>query len=1130
MCLGTVVSYGQGVGISNTNNTPDPEAILDIQSTTKGVLLPRMTTAQATTLGASLDVNDNGMIIYDVTANEYKYWTNPSWNSIGTSSGSNSSTDLSDTDDDTKVQVEEGSDEDKIRFDTEGVQRMIIDNAGKVAIGATSPYSAFEVYDSNGPSITITKDGADASNIFFRNGTGGGVNDGARFGLSSAEHFELTHSISNKDMFFNVNVAGTPTNVLFIDGGTGRVGVKNIAPAYDLEVGGDIGVDTEVIHAGDDDTKIQFTTNRIQMFAGSSTSSWIDIQSTGSELTINENDLQRDFRVEGGTEENLLFIDGSADRIGVATDAPTTELDVNGTIRMRGGATSGYVVVSDANGLMTWTDPANVSAGALLEDTDGDTKIQLEESSDEDMIRFSTDNSERMIIDNFGKVGIGTPLPQAALEIRGIAGSATFSQIITKNSNLSNELIGIGFGAQASSSIVKSGIVHERISANGLGKLHFLVDNSLDANDVTLAESRITIDENSNVGIATASPTQTLDVNGQIRMRTGATTGYVPVGDANGVMTWVDPSTLSTTTNTLDDSYDQGGAGAGRQIEATDGAVRINGDDGFIVTGAVGSGDAIEVSGAGTRMFFNPKKAAFRSGSATGAEWDDSNVGNYSVAMGESTTASGPYSTAMGQNTTASGTHSIAMGRSTTASGLYSTAMGSNTTASNTFSTAMGFNTTASANFSTAMGQSTTAPSYAETAIGAYNTTYLPTGTTSWNSADRLFVIGNGTGTGASSSNAMVVLKNGKTGIGTSTPQTELHVVGDMRLSALAGGGSVVADTDGNLVLSGSLPGGDLDYVQNQSVLAQTVSEYWISGDGRLDGGLTVGSGATIDNSNSNNGTIASAALAFGSSSGEGIASKRTSGGNQDGLDFYTASTNRLAITNSGNVGMGTNTPETNLEVRGTEAGMIVHNVGQSRGGLFALSGQKVALATTSASDDIIFGYTTLANPDGMTSTMSIDNGTGDVTITGKFNSNGIAETSDKRFKKDIQGLTGALENLEKLNGVSYNWKVEEFPERNFSDRTEIGVIAQELEKVYPELVSTDKNGYKSVQYSHLVPVLIEAIKDQQKSITGLESNLAELTQTVNELANRFNFIGEQQNSSILEPAQSMVGNNEQSE
>jgi hypothetical protein len=114
----------------------------------------------------------------------------------------------------------------------------------------------------------------------------------------------------------------------------------------------------------------------------------------------------------------------------------------------------------------------------------------------------------------------------------------------------------------------------------------------------------------------------------------------------------------------------------------------------------------------------------------------------------------------------------------------------------------------------------------------------------------------------------------------------------------------------------------------------------------------------------------------------------------------------------------------------------------------------------------------------------------GDATITGKFNSNGIQESSDIRFKKNITPLSNALENILKLEGVSYNWKQEEFPDRNFGTQTEIGVIAQEIEKVYPELVATDKEGYKSVQYSHLVPVLIEAIKEQQALIESLQKGM----------------------------------------
>ena len=162
-------------------------------------------------------------------------------------------------------------------------------------------------------------------------------------------------------------------------------------------------------------------------------------------------------------------------------------------------------------------------------------------------------------------------------------------------------------------------------------------------------------------------------------------------------------------------------------------------------------------------MFFNPNKAAFRAGRVTGTRWDDANIGDYSTAMGYNTTASGLVSTAMGVNTTALGSQSTAMGGSTTASG--------------NFSTAMGFFTTASGNASAAMGYNTTAPSYAETSVGRYNTIYTPASATAWYTTDRLFVIGNGPSI-IDRSDAMVVLKNGNTGIGVSAPAYKLQVNG----------------------------------------------------------------------------------------------------------------------------------------------------------------------------------------------------------------------------------------------------------------------------------------------------------------------------------------------------------------
>ena len=141
--------------------------------------------------------------------------------------------------------------------------------------------------------------------------------------------------------------------------------------------------------------------------------------------------------------------------------------------------------------------------------------------------------------------------------------------------------------------------------------------------------------------------------------------------------------------------------------------------------------------------------------------------GEVSTAFGLETTASGNYSTAMGVATTASGMFSTAMGSGTTASGHYGLALGTTTTASNSHSTAMGFHTIASGSHSTAIGNYTIAPSRGETAIGSYNA--ITTGDPSvlnWIPTDALFQVGNGTG--VSRSNAITVLKNSHTAIGVS--------------------------------------------------------------------------------------------------------------------------------------------------------------------------------------------------------------------------------------------------------------------------------------------------------------------------------------------------------------------------
>jgi hypothetical protein len=98
--------------------------------------------------------------------------------------------------------------------------------------------------------------------------------------------------------------------------------------------------------------------------------------------------------------------------------------------------------------------------------------------------------------------------------------------------------------------------------------------------------------------------------------------------------------------------------------------------------------------------------------------------------------------------------------------------------------------------------------------------------------------------------------------------------------------------------------------------------------------------------------------------------------------------------------------------------------------------------------------------------------------------------SSDIRLKKNMNQLTGALDKLLGLRGVNYEWRTEEFPERGLPDGRQLGLIAQEVEKVFPELVSTGGDGYKALAYDRLTAILLEAIKEQQAQIEALSVRL----------------------------------------
>jgi len=109
----------------------------------------------------------------------------------------------------------------------------------------------------------------------------------------------------------------------------------------------------------------------------------------------------------------------------------------------------------------------------------------------------------------------------------------------------------------------------------------------------------------------------------------------------------------------------------------------------------------------------------------------------------------------------------------------------------------------------------------------------------------------------------------------------------------------------------------------------------------------------------------------------------------------------------------------------------------------------------------------------------------------------GYGSYSDIRLKKNISPIANALNKVTQMQGVHFNWKTDEYPDKHFSKGKQTGLIAQEVEKILPELVHTDKEGYKSVSYDKITAVLIEAVKElkaeHQTKIKQLEAEIAQL-------------------------------------
>ena len=284
-----------------------------------------------------------GDVWEDTTTNITKIWDGDSWESVQASRALT----LIDTDGNTQVQVEETPNDDIIRFDTNGIEQMVI-TQGRVGIRESNPSEVLDV-------------------------TGSGI-------------------------FKTV----TPTVILRSLSGSGLVQQFLRFDTHHVYRGG--GITWSI--TGDSNTRSFFGQPYLKSYLtyGHTT--------TGGPLTRHD-------------DPAVLFkIRNSDGFVALGSHVPSQKLDVDGSIRVREAfydtsndpGTSGQVLSSTATGT-NWIDSASASASSTLIDTDGDTQVQVEESADEDIIRFDTAGVERAVITATGNVGIGTNSPAYSLDV-----------------------------------------------------------------------------------------------------------------------------------------------------------------------------------------------------------------------------------------------------------------------------------------------------------------------------------------------------------------------------------------------------------------------------------------------------------------------------------------------------------------------------------------------------------------------------------------------------------------------------------------------------------------------------------------------------------------------------------------
>ena len=365
-------------------------------------------------------------------------------------------------------------------------------------------------------------------------------------------------------------------------------------------------------------------------------------------------------------------------------------------------------------------------------------------------------------------------------------------------------------------------------------------------------------------------------------------------------------------------------------------------------------------------------------------------------------------------------------------------------------------------------------------------------------SGDTISGVVSGLGTGASPQFTNLTVTGDLTVSGTTTSINSTNLNVTDKLIEVNRGGSTAASADGGgIFISGA----------NESITWDNGnSRFNISDDAHIVGNITV------------TGTVDGRDIASDGSKLDGIASNANNYShptfNGDDISVDTGALTGATVISDLDFNITTNTDGHVTDANGTvstrdltlsdlgytgatNANYITNNNQLTNGAgyitSFDITTQTDSKYLRSNANDTASGIITLSN-----STASTTKTTGALVVTGGVGISGALNvggdvvayaSSDERLKDNIELISNPIEKVQSLKGVTWNWN--ENADELQQSLPNVGVIAQDVEKVLPQLVTDRDNGFKGVDYAKLTGLLIEAIKDQQKQIDELKSKLS---------------------------------------